>query len=155
MPLIYGHRGARGECPENTLASFQHCLEQGVTRCELDLHLSADDELMVIHDPTLKRTTGQRGKVGRYSAAELEQLDARAAGPAWPQPCPIPRLRKQLPTPHASACRLRPAAKRRSGSRNSASTSRGWRSVSSTIGSSPASASAVCRKRSCAGSCNL
>jgi glycerophosphoryl diester phosphodiesterase len=93
VPLIYGHRGARGETPENTLASFQRCLEQGVTRCELDLHLSADDELMVIHDPTLKRTTGQRGKVARYSAAELEQLDARAAGPAWPQPCPIPRLR--------------------------------------------------------------
>ncbi|SDU25654.1 glycerophosphodiester phosphodiesterase [Geopseudomonas guangdongensis] len=93
MTLIYGHRGARGEAPENTLASFQHCLAQGVTRCELDLHLSADGELMVIHDPTLKRTTGQRGKVAEHSAAELERLDARAAGPAWPWPCPIPRLR--------------------------------------------------------------
>lgn len=93
MPLIYGHRGARGEAPENTLASFRRCLEQGVTRCELDLHLSADGELMVIHDPTLKRTTGQRGKVTARSAAELERMDARAGGPDWPQPCPIPRLR--------------------------------------------------------------
>lgn len=93
MTLIYGHRGARGEAPENTLPSFQHCLEQGVSRCELDLHLSADGELMVIHDPTLKRTTGQRGKVAERSAAELELLDARAGGPDWAQPCPIPRLR--------------------------------------------------------------
>lgn len=93
MTLIYGHRGARGEAPENTLASFQRCLEQGVHRCELDLHLSADNELMVIHDPTLKRTTGQRGKVTDHDAADLERLDARASGPDWPQPCPIPRLR--------------------------------------------------------------
>ena len=93
MTLIYGHRGARGEAPENTLASFQRCLEHGVTRCELDLHLSADGELMVIHDPTLKRTTGLRGKVAAHPASELERLDARSAGPAWPQPCPIPRLR--------------------------------------------------------------
>lgn len=93
MTLIYGHRGARGEAPENTLASFRRCLEQGVTRCELDLHLSADGELMVIHDPTLRRTTGQRGRVIDCSAAQLERLDARAGGPAWPQPCPVPRLR--------------------------------------------------------------
>ena len=40
VTLIYGHRGAKGEAPENTLASFQRCLEHGVNRCELDLHLS-------------------------------------------------------------------------------------------------------------------
>lgn len=93
MTIIYGHRGARGEVPENTLASFQRCLDQGISRCELDLHLSADGELMVIHDPTLRRTTGQRGKVAEHNAAELERMDARRCGPAWPQPCPIPRLR--------------------------------------------------------------
>lgn len=49
--LIYGHRGARGEAPENTLASFASALQAGVTRVELDLHLSADHQLMVIHDP--------------------------------------------------------------------------------------------------------
>lgn len=92
MTLIYGHRGAKGEAPENTLASFQACLEHGVKRCELDLHLSSDGELMVIHDPTLKRTTDRRGKVGDYSAQELTALDARRGGPAWPRPCPIPRL---------------------------------------------------------------
>ena len=92
MTLIYGHRGAKGEAPENTLASFQQCLAHGVRRCELDLHLSKDGELMVIHDPPLKRTTGRRGKVVEHDAAELAHYDARHGGPDWKHPCPIPRL---------------------------------------------------------------
>lgn len=92
MPLIYGHRGAKGEAPENTLTGFQHCLEVGVRCCELDLHLSRDGELMVIHDSTLKRTTGRRGKVCEQDAGELASYDARIGGPGWAQPCPIPRL---------------------------------------------------------------
>ncbi len=92
MTLIYGHRGAKGEAPENTLASFEQCLQHGVRRCELDLHLSRDGELMVIHDPTLKRTTGRRGKVAQHDAEELVKYDARQGGPGWKAPCPIPRL---------------------------------------------------------------
>lgn len=92
MTLIYGHRGAKGEAPENTLVGFQQCLYHGVRRCELDLHLSKDGELMVIHDPTLKRTTGRRGKVVEHDAEELTRYDARQGGPGWKQPCPIPRL---------------------------------------------------------------
>lgn len=92
MTLIYGHRGAKGEAPENTLASFEQCLEHGVRRCELDLHLSRDGELMVIHDLTLKRTTGRRGKVVQHDADELANYDAREGGPGWKTPCPIPRL---------------------------------------------------------------
>lgn len=92
MTLIYGHRGAKGEAPENTLAGFQQCLKHGVRRCELDLHLSRDGELMVIHDPTLKRTTGRRGKISEHDAAELTSYDARLVGPDWVQACPIPRL---------------------------------------------------------------
>lgn len=92
MTLIYGHRGAKGEAPENTLNSFLHCLEHGVKRCELDLHLSRDGELMVIHDPTLKRTTGRRGKVSEQLADDLVTMDAREGGPGWLRPCPIPRL---------------------------------------------------------------
>ncbi len=92
MTQIYGHRGAKGQAPENTLAGFQLCLQDGVNRCELDLHLSRDGELMVIHDPTLKRTTGRRGKVAEHSAQELASYDARLGGPGWEQPCPIPRL---------------------------------------------------------------
>ena len=89
---IYGHRGARAEAPENTLASFRRAIDAGVTRVELDLHLSADQQLMVIHDPTLKRTTGLHGKVAQHSADYLRQLDARHALPGWPEPCPIPSL---------------------------------------------------------------
>ncbi|HKM37440.1 MAG TPA: glycerophosphodiester phosphodiesterase family protein [Thiopseudomonas sp.] len=103
MTLIYGHRGARGEAPENTLVSFQACLNAGVTRCELDLHLSKDRQLMVIHDATLKRTTGRRGKVSEYSAAELMQMDARHNTALWPVPCPIPTLEQlfeQCPFTH-------------------------------------------------------
>ncbi|HBW08151.1 phosphodiesterase [Stutzerimonas stutzeri] len=92
MTLIYGHRGAKGEAPENTLVSFEQCLQHGVRRCELDLHLSRDGELMVIHDPTLKRTTGRRGKVVQHDADELVNYDAREGGPGWKTPCPIPRL---------------------------------------------------------------
>jgi len=92
VTLIYGHRGAKGEAPENTLVSFEQCLQHGVRRCELDLHLSRDGELMVIHDPTLKRTTGRRGKVVQHDADELVNYDAREGGPGWKTPCPIPRL---------------------------------------------------------------
>jgi len=92
VTLIYGHRGAKGEAPENTLTSFKECLKHGVRRCELDLHLSSDGELMVIHDPTLKRTTDRRGKVVEHRASDLVTYDARKGGPGWVQPCPIPTL---------------------------------------------------------------
>lgn len=92
MTLLYGHRGARAEAPENTLPSFRRALDAGVTRMELDLHLSADRQLMVIHDPTLKRTTGLPGKVAQHSAAQLSRMDARHALPGWPAFCPIPTL---------------------------------------------------------------
>ncbi|WP_185266556.1 glycerophosphodiester phosphodiesterase [Halopseudomonas xiamenensis] len=90
--LIYGHRGARGEAPENTLPSFRKALQAGVTRVELDLHLSSDHQLMVIHDPTLKRTTGIKGKVAAQRAADLMRIDARLGLAGWPEPCPIPSL---------------------------------------------------------------
>lgn len=92
MPLIYGHRGARGKVPENTLASFQYCLNLGVKRCELDLHLSKDNHLMVIHDTTLKRTTGRSGRINHYNKDELIEFDARRNTPKWNSPCLIPTL---------------------------------------------------------------
>lgn len=92
MTMLYGHRGARGEAPENTLVSFRRAIEAGVKRVELDLHLSSDRQLMVIHDPTLKRTTRVRGKVSQHTAAQLSETDARYALPHWPEPCLIPTL---------------------------------------------------------------
>ena len=71
-----GHRGASAAAPENTLAAFAAALDLGVDAIELDCQLSADDELVVIHDETLERTTSGIGPVGARSWAELAALDA-------------------------------------------------------------------------------
>ena len=76
--LVVGHRGAMGYAPENTLASFELALEQGADVVELDVHLSRDGEVVVIHDEQLERTTDGRGLVGEHSLAELRRLDAGA-----------------------------------------------------------------------------
>ena len=76
MALIYGHRGASAYAPENTLEAFRLAMEMGADGIELDVHLSKDGELMVIHDQDLDRTTGFHGKVCDYTLAELKELDA-------------------------------------------------------------------------------
>jgi glycerophosphoryl diester phosphodiesterase len=73
---VIAHRGASGYAPENTLASFQKALELGANMLEMDVHLSRDGELVVIHDHTLERTTSGTGYVKDYSVKELKQFDA-------------------------------------------------------------------------------
>jgi glycerophosphoryl diester phosphodiesterase len=90
--LLYGHRGARGEAPENTLPGFLRAQAAGVNRVELDLHLSRDGVLVVVHDATLRRTTGERGRVAEHDAAILAALDARRGGPGWPERVGIPSI---------------------------------------------------------------
>ena len=63
--LKIGHRGAKGHAPENTLISFQKALELGVDGMELDVHLSTDNQIMVIHDETVNRTTNGNGFVNQ------------------------------------------------------------------------------------------
>lgn len=75
-PLIIGHRGASGYCPENTMASYYKAIEMGVDFLEVDIHLSKDGVLVVHHDPTLDRTTDGKGNLRDYTAAELLKLDA-------------------------------------------------------------------------------
>ena len=75
-PLVVGHRGAMGHAPENTFASFERALELGAGVVELDIHLSRDGQIVVIHDERLERTTDGRGLVGEHSLAELRRLDA-------------------------------------------------------------------------------
>lgn len=74
--MIAGHRGAMGLEPENTMRAFRRAVELGVDEIELDVHLSADGELVVIHDTTLDRTTDGSGPVGERTVAELSRLDA-------------------------------------------------------------------------------
>lgn len=94
--ILFGHRGARGEAPENTLPGFAHAQRAGVAAFELDVHLSADGQLVVIHDATVDRTTNATGPVGDFTAAQLAALDARAASPDWPEPCGVPTLDQVL-----------------------------------------------------------
>lgn len=75
---IVCHRGANHFAPENTLACARLSLEQGCPYLELDVRESADGELVVIHDPTLERTTNGHGAVAELTLAELRQLDAGA-----------------------------------------------------------------------------
>jgi len=73
---IIGHRGARGVAPENTVAAIRHGVEVGAQAIEIDLHASADGELIVIHDPTLDRTTNGTGPVESRTLADLQRVDA-------------------------------------------------------------------------------
>ena len=75
-PRLFAHRGASGEAPENTLAAFQRAATLGVVYMELDVHLSRDGQVVVIHDETLERTTNGHGLVKEHSLAELQGLDA-------------------------------------------------------------------------------
>jgi len=75
-PLNLGHRGAREVAPENTLASFSKALELGADGVELDVMLSKDNHVIVIHDYTVDRTTDGNGKVRDHSLDELRVLDA-------------------------------------------------------------------------------
>ncbi len=72
--MILGHRGAPTEAPENTLRSFQLALAQGANGVELDVQRSRDGVPVVIHDPTLERTTTGRGRVDEHSWEALQQL---------------------------------------------------------------------------------
>ena len=73
---MIAHRGASAEAPENTLAAFRRALEIGVDGVELDAHLSADGEPVVIHDPLLGRTAAGSGLVKDHTLAALWRLDA-------------------------------------------------------------------------------
>lgn len=75
-PIIFAHRGASVHAPENTLAAFQRALDDGAPAIEFDVKLSADGQVVVIHDHTVDRTTDGQGKVRELTLAQLKALDA-------------------------------------------------------------------------------
>ncbi|MBN6206754.1 glycerophosphodiester phosphodiesterase [Ralstonia pickettii] len=75
---IYGHRGAMGEYPENTLLSFKQAIEQGADGLEIDVQLTKDGEVVVIHDERLDRTTTGSGFVKDLTLNEIKQYSAGA-----------------------------------------------------------------------------
>lgn len=75
-PLIFGHRGASADAPENTLAAFALAVRQGADGVELDVQRCATGEVVVMHDESLARTAGHEGLVTRTSWEVLRTLDA-------------------------------------------------------------------------------
>ncbi len=75
-PAILAHRGASAYAPENTLASFKLAVRQEADAIELDAKLTADGQVVVIHDQTVNRTTDGSGRVGEMTLAQLRKLDA-------------------------------------------------------------------------------
>lgn len=76
--LVIAHRGNAAHAPENTLESFHQAVALGADALELDVRLSRDGVLVVLHDPTLARTTDRSGEVAALSAAEIRRGDAGA-----------------------------------------------------------------------------
>ncbi len=74
--LRIGHRGARAYAPENTLSSFRKALEIGVDAVELDVRKTKDDQLVVVHDKDVKRTTDSEGLVSELMLKEIKGFDA-------------------------------------------------------------------------------
>jgi len=75
-PLIIAHRGYKKEYPENTITAFDSALANGALMIELDVTLTKDRKVVVIHDDTLDRTTNGNGTVSDYTLSELKSLDA-------------------------------------------------------------------------------
>ena len=74
MTEIFAHRGASGYAPENTLEAFRLAMEQGADGIELDVHLTKDGEVVVIHDETIDRTGNGQGNVRDYTLEELKKF---------------------------------------------------------------------------------
>ncbi len=73
--IAYAHQGGAWESPSSTLFAMRHAVRSGATAIELDVHASADGELVVCHDTTVDRTTNGVGKIADLTLAELQALD--------------------------------------------------------------------------------
>lgn len=74
--LIIAHRGASGEAPENTMASFKLAIEQKADAIELDVQRSKNGRIMIMHDHSLRRTTSVKGRIAKKPHHELGAIDA-------------------------------------------------------------------------------
>ena len=73
--IAYAHQGGAWEAPSSTLHAIEHALAAGATAIELDVHATADGELVVCHDATVDRTTASSGTIAAHSLAELQAMD--------------------------------------------------------------------------------
>lgn len=94
MSKIFAHRGFSGKYPENTMLAFQKAVEIGVDGIELDVHLTKDNELVIIHDEDIKRTCDGEGLVKDMTLEQLRKFDASATFKGVYGFCGIPTLRE-------------------------------------------------------------
>ena len=94
MSKIFAHRGFSGKYPENTMLGFQKAVEIGVDGIELDVHLTKDNELVIIHDEDIRRTCDGEGLVKDMTLEELRRFDASATFRGVYGFCGIPTLRE-------------------------------------------------------------
>ena len=92
---IIGHRGARGEAPENTLAGFQYIHDLGIRAVEFDVRQLKDDELIIMHDDNFLRTTGTNQKLYDLKSTELESYNQANIWMDWEKQI-TPTLRQSL-----------------------------------------------------------
>ena len=95
QPLVAAHRGGAALWPENSLLAFRQAQALGVDFLETDVHLTADGEVIVLHDPTLDRTTTATGPIVERRLADLASVRLRAAD-GTPTDEPVPTLARLL-----------------------------------------------------------
>lgn len=91
---VWAHRGASGYAPENTLEAFSLAAEMGADGIELDVQMTKDGELVVIHDEWIDRVSNGSGKVADYTLEELKQFHFNKTKPEYEKICRIPTLRE-------------------------------------------------------------
>ncbi len=74
---VWAHRGASGEAPENTLEAFELAMKQGADGLELDVHISKDGHMIVMHDEQVDRTTNGTGQYPRDDSKGVESAERR------------------------------------------------------------------------------
>lgn len=102
---IYGHRGASGYAPENTLEAFKLAIEMGVDGIETDIHLSKDNVAVLMHDERVDRTTNYKGYIKDMTYQELLKLNANNNNINYSH-CSIPTLRQLLELVQDTSCIL-------------------------------------------------
>jgi glycerophosphoryl diester phosphodiesterase len=98
VTLVVAHRGASAQAPENTMEAYRLAVEAGADAIELDVHLSQDGQMALIHDDTVDRTTDGVGRVDGFNMAGLQRFDAGARFTAADGSTPFARKGLKIPT---------------------------------------------------------
>ncbi|MCY4395403.1 MAG: glycerophosphodiester phosphodiesterase family protein [Rhodospirillaceae bacterium] len=106
LPRVIGHRGAALDAPENTLAGLREAARQGCRWVEIDVRLTADHRLVLMHDPSVDRTTTATGRVRELPLARLTAMDAGTRFGAAFAGEPVPSLDDAIDAAHALDLRL-------------------------------------------------